>query len=136
MDIDYNALTLEQLKEINRKSAAAIKSYENRTRKETIAQAIEIAKAAGFASLEEMVAIQPARVGKADPKYRHPENPDLDWAGRRRKPGWIAEAWRPESRSTTSPSDRMPFSHPYSGRAASDGDDFSACGTEEQCVSI
>lgn len=92
MDIDYNTLTLEQLKEINRESAAAITSYEARTRKEAIAKATEIAKAAGFASLEEMVTTKPARAGKAEPKYRHPENPDLTWTGRGRKPGWIAEA--------------------------------------------
>ena len=89
MDIDYNTLTLEQLKEINRKSAAAITSYEGRARKEALAKATEIAKAAGFASLEDMMAAQPA---KAEPKYRHPENPDLTWTGRGRKPGWIAEA--------------------------------------------
>ena len=89
MDIDYNTLTLEQLKEINRKSAAAITSHEGRTRKDAIAKATEIAKAAGFASLEDMMAAQPA---KAEPKYRHPENPDLTWSGRGRKPGWIVEA--------------------------------------------
>lgn len=92
MDIDYNTLTLEQLKEINRKSAAAITSYESRSRKEAIAKATEIAKAAGFASLEDMVSAKPARAGKAEPKYRHPENPDLTWTGRGRKPGWISEA--------------------------------------------
>ena len=92
MDIDYNTLTLEQLKEINRKSAAAITSYEGRTRKEAIAKATEIARAAGFSSLEDMMAAQPAKAGKAEPKYRHPENPDLTWTGRGRKPSWIAEA--------------------------------------------
>lgn len=92
MDIDYNSLTLDQLKEINRKSAAAIASYESRTRKEAIAKATEIARAAGFASLEDMVAAKPGRGGKTEPKYRHPENPDLTWTGRGRKPGWITEA--------------------------------------------
>lgn len=92
MEIDYNTLTLEQLKDINRKSAAAIKSFETRTRKEAVAKATEIAKAAGFASLEEMIANQPAKAGKVEPKYRHPENPALTWTGRGRKPRWIAEA--------------------------------------------
>ena len=92
MDIDYNALSLDQLKEINKKSAAAISSYENRQRKEAVSKAIEIAKAAGFSSLEEMMASQPAKPAKAEPKYRHPENPDLTWSGRGRKPSWIVEA--------------------------------------------
>nr|WP_237168693.1 H-NS histone family protein [Paracoccus shandongensis] len=73
-------------------SAAAIKSFETRTRKEAITKATEIAKAAGFASLEDMMAAQPGNAGKAEPKYRHPENPDLTWTGRGRKPGWIGEA--------------------------------------------
>jgi DNA-binding protein H-NS len=89
MDIDYNALSLDQLEEINKKSSAAISSYENRQRKEAVSKATEIAKAAGFSSLEEMMASQPA---KTEPKYRHPENPDLAWSGRGRKPSWIVEA--------------------------------------------
>ena len=92
MDINYNELTLEQLKEINKKSAAAIANFENRRKKDAIQKATEIAKAAGFASLEDMMAAQPAKAGKTEPKYRHPENPDLTWTGRGRKPGWIAEA--------------------------------------------
>lgn len=91
MDINYNDLSLEQLKEINKKSAAAIADFENRRKKEAIQKATEIAKAAGFASLEDMLAAQPVKQ-KAEPKYRHPENPDLTWSGRGRKPGWISEA--------------------------------------------
>ena len=91
MDINYNELSLEQLKEINKKSAAAIADFENRRKKNAIQKATEIAKAAGFASLEDMLAAQPAKQ-KAEPKYRHPENSELTWSGRGRKPGWIAEA--------------------------------------------
>ncbi|MBM3604684.1 MAG: H-NS histone family protein [Alphaproteobacteria bacterium] len=92
MDINYNELTLEQLKEINKKSAAAIADFENRRKKEAVQKATEIAKAAGFSSLEEMLTAQPAKRQQAEPKYRHPENPELTWTGRGRKPGWIAEA--------------------------------------------
>jgi DNA-binding protein H-NS len=53
MDINYNELSLEQLKEINKKSAAAIADFENRRKKDAIQKATEIAKAAGFASLED-----------------------------------------------------------------------------------
>jgi DNA-binding protein H-NS len=38
-----------------------------------------------------MLAARPAKQ-KAEPKYRHPDNPDLTWSGRGRKPGCIAEA--------------------------------------------
>lgn len=92
MDISYDELTLEQLKDINRQSARAIASFEDRQRKEAILKATEIAKAAGFSSLEEMIAAQPAKRVQAEAKYRHPENPKLTWTGRGRKPSWIAEA--------------------------------------------
>ena len=92
MDINYNELTLEQLKEINKKSAAAIADFESRRKKEAIQKATEIAKAAGFSSLEDMLAAQPAKRRQAEPRYRHPENAELTWSGRGRKPSWIVEA--------------------------------------------
>lgn len=92
MDLDYNALSLDQLKELNKKSAVAIADYENRRRKEAVSKVTEIAKAAGFSSLEEMMASLPAKPAKAEPKYRHPENPEMTWSGRGRKPSWIVEA--------------------------------------------
>ncbi|MTE01500.1 H-NS histone family protein [Paracoccus sp. YIM 132242] len=92
MDIDYNQMTLEQLKEINRKSAAAIADHEGRQRKQAIQKATEIARAAGFSSLEEMIAAGPAKKAQGEARYRHPDNPAMTWTGRGRKPGWIVEA--------------------------------------------
>jgi DNA-binding protein H-NS len=92
VDINYNELTLEQLKEINRKSAAAIAAFESRRKKEAVAKATEIAKAAGFSSLKDMLSAEPAKSRETEPKYRHPENPELTWSGRGRKPNWIADA--------------------------------------------
>lgn len=66
MDINYDELTLGQLKDINRQSAKAIASFEDRQKKEAIAKATEIAKAAGFSSLEEMIAAQPAKRVRAE----------------------------------------------------------------------
>lgn len=92
MDIDYNSLSLAELKEINKKSAAAIASYEVRQRKDAIAKANEIAKQAGFPNLEAMLAATPAKRKSPEPKYRHPENAEMTWSGRGRKPTWLAEA--------------------------------------------
>ena len=64
---------------------------------EAIAKATDIAKAAGFSSLDDILAARPAKQ-KAKPKYRHPDNPDLTWNCRGRKPGCIAEALETESR--------------------------------------
>ena len=93
MQIDYNSLSLDQLKEIKKNSELAIADYQTRQRKEAVAKATEIAKAAGFSSLENMLAAQSTKKPQwANPKYRHPENPELTWTGRGRKPAWIAEA--------------------------------------------
>lgn len=92
MDINYNELSLEDLKEINRKSAAAIADHESRQKKQAIQKATEIARAAGFSSLEEMIAAQPAKRPQGEARYRNPENPEMTWTGRGRKPGWIVEA--------------------------------------------
>lgn len=92
MDINYTDLTLEQLKEINKRSAAAIADFESRQKKAALAKATEIAKAAGFSSLQDMLAAQPAKTRQSEPKYRHPDNAELTWSGLGRKPKWIAEA--------------------------------------------
>ena len=34
------------------------------------------------------------RSGSTGPKYRHPENPEVAWSGRGRKPGWFIDALR------------------------------------------
>ena len=61
MDIKYNELTLEQLKDINKKSTAAIASFEKRKKKEAIFKATTIAKEAGFSSLQELIESQPKK---------------------------------------------------------------------------
>ena len=48
----------------------------------------------GF-SLKELTGVSPARSKgrtKNPPKYRHPENPEITWTGRGRKPQWIKDA--------------------------------------------
>ena len=94
MDIDYNSLSLDELREIYKKSGQAIESFEARKRKDAISQAIAIAREAGFSSLEEMLSAAPAKK-PVEPKYRHPENPELTWSGRGRKPRWIVDSGRP-----------------------------------------
>lgn len=66
-DMNHEELTLEQPKDINRRSASAIASFEDRQKKEAISKATEIAKAAGFSSWEEMIAPQPAKRVRPQP---------------------------------------------------------------------
>ena len=109
MDINYDELTLGQLKDINRQSAKAIASFEDRQKKEAFSKANEIAKAAGFSSLEEMIAAQPAKRAQAEAKYRLSEIPSsLGLAGAVSRAGSLRR-WKRESPWTTSRSNSRLF---------------------------
>ncbi|KRW96556.1 H-NS family nucleoid-associated regulatory protein [Paracoccus sp. MKU1] len=91
-DIDLNALSLAELKQLEKSVAKAITSFEDRRKAEARAAAEAVAKEHGF-SLGELAEMTPAhKRATVAPKYRHPENPEITWSGRGRKPGWIAEA--------------------------------------------
>ncbi|WP_299751759.1 H-NS histone family protein [uncultured Tateyamaria sp.] len=89
--IEWDKLSLEELKSIQKEATKAISSYEARKRKEALA-AIE-AKAAemGF-SLGELTGGAKPKGPKAAPKYCHPEIPAKTWTGRGRQPNWVKEA--------------------------------------------
>ena len=90
-DIDLNALSLAELKQLEKNVAKAIASFEDRRKAEARAAAETVAKEYGF-SLGDLVNAAPSRKGAAPvAKYRHPENPEITWSGRGRKPAWIAE---------------------------------------------
>ncbi|MBT0779175.1 H-NS histone family protein [Paracoccus sp. pheM1] len=90
-DIDLNALSLAELKQLEKNVAKAIASFEDRRKAEARAAAEAVAKEHGF-SLGDLVDVASARKSAAvAPKYRHPENPEITWSGRGRKPAWIAE---------------------------------------------
>lgn len=88
-DIDLNALSLAELKQLEKNLAKAIASFEDRRKAEARAAAEAVAREHGF-SLNDLANAAPSRKGAA-PKYRHPENPEITWSGRGRKPVWIAE---------------------------------------------
>lgn len=91
-DIDLNALSLAELKQLEKNVAKAIASFEDRRKAEARAAAEAVAKEHGF-SLSELAEMTPAQKrATVAPKYRHPENPEISWSGRGRKPGWIVEA--------------------------------------------
>ncbi|KGJ01431.1 H-NS histone family protein (plasmid) [Paracoccus versutus] len=91
-DIDLNALSLAELKQLEKNVAKAIASFEDRRKAcEARAGAEAVAKEHGF-SLSDLAEIaQSQKRAAAAPKYRHPENPELIWSGRGRKPAWIVE---------------------------------------------
>jgi DNA-binding protein H-NS len=92
MDVDLNELDLDDLKSLQKKVATAIDNFEQKKRDEALAAAKAIASEHGF-KLEDLMGDAPSKKTKtkAAPKYAHPENSELTWSGRGRKPAWIIE---------------------------------------------
>ncbi|SIS72199.1 DNA-binding protein H-NS [Roseivivax lentus] len=90
MSVDLSKMSLEDLKQLEKDVAKAIKSFEARKKAEAMAAAEAAAKEFGF-SLNELSGGTNAKTVSV-PKYQHPENPELTWTGRGRKPKWFEEA--------------------------------------------
>lgn len=88
--VDLKSLSLEELKKLEKDVAKAIKSFEERQRKEALAAADAAARKLGF-SLSELTGTKKSK-SKAPAKYAHPENSSLTWTGRGRQPAWYKDA--------------------------------------------
>lgn len=92
MQIDLGALSLAELKDLQTRVARAIASYDERRKKEVLAELEEAARARGF-SLAELTAMRASRKRAASTvTYANPENRSQTWSGRGRKPGWFIAA--------------------------------------------
>lgn len=92
MDTDLNSLSLKELKELQARIARAISSYEDRRKKEALAELEEKARQMGF-SLAELTGASSGRAkAPVAPKYANPADRTETWSGRGRKPRWFAEA--------------------------------------------
>ena len=92
MKLDVNTLSLKELKDLQSQVAKAISGYEDRKKREALAELEEKAKALGF-SLAELTGVAAGR--KRSPsvaKYANPANKSDTWSGRGRKPRWFSEA--------------------------------------------
>ena len=88
-DFNLEALSLKDLRQLQKDLAKAISTYEDRHKTEARAKLDAIAKEMGY-SLADMIGteVKPTRT-PAVPKYRHQEKPSLTWSGRGRKPLWF-----------------------------------------------
>lgn len=87
-------MSLDELKTLRKDVEKAIQSYETRKRNEALAAAEAAAKEVGY-SLSELLGTSKQSKGKGrvnPPKYQHPENAELTWTGKGRKPAWIKAA--------------------------------------------
>ena len=92
MTLDLNKLSLKELKDLQAQVTKAIASYEDRRKKEAIAELEEKARAMGF-SLAELTGVSVGRKrAPAVAKYANPADPSETWSGRGRKPHWFNDA--------------------------------------------
>ena len=91
-DFDLEALSLTELKKMQKDIAKAISTFEDRQKAEARAKVEAFARDLGY-SLAELVGTE-TKIARAPApaKYRHPENPALTWSGRGRRPQWFVDA--------------------------------------------
>lgn len=92
-EIDLEALSLDELKRLQKEVTKAIDDFEARRQREAIAAVEEKARELGFTFAELAAAVPAKKMGKtkSPPKYQHPDNPSITWTGKGRQPEWIKE---------------------------------------------
>jgi DNA-binding protein H-NS len=89
---NLNNLSLRELKDLQSQVVKAIATFEDRKKKEALAELQEVARAKGF-TLEELTGASVVRRrAPASAKYANPANAADTWSGRGRKPRWFIEA--------------------------------------------
>ena len=90
-DLNLEALSLKELRQLQKDLAKAISTYEDRHKAEARTKLEAIAKEMGY-SLADLIGVDAKAIrAPAVAKYRHPDNAALTWSGRGRKPQWFAD---------------------------------------------
>ena len=93
--MDLSTLSVPQLRDLQQQIPAELKRRESEDKERVLNEARAFIKARGY-TIEDLltkeVKVKSAPVKKVQVKYRHPENPELEWTGRGRQPKWVA-AW-------------------------------------------
>lgn len=92
MAADINNFSLKELKELQSQVAKAIANFEDRKKKEALAEIEEFARAKGFSLAELTGAPVTRKRSPAVAKYANPADAADTWSGRGRKPRWFAAA--------------------------------------------
>lgn len=94
--MQLKTMTLEELKQLRKDVEKEITTFEARRLREAREKLEAHAREMGltiediFFSGTDMKGLKkPRKVNP--PKYRHPENPEMTWTGRGRKPAWLNE---------------------------------------------
>ncbi|MEY4697254.1 MAG: hypothetical protein RIT14_1682 [Pseudomonadota bacterium] len=92
VSINLHELSLKELKDLQQQVARAIATFEDRKKKEALAELEEKARSLGFSLSELTGAAMPRKRASASAKYANPANPADTWSGRGRKPRWFDAA--------------------------------------------
>ncbi|WP_375572989.1 H-NS histone family protein [Seohaeicola saemankumensis] len=94
-NIHLEEISLSELKSLHKQVTKAIESFEERQKKQALAELEAKANEFGF-SLSELTGATVAKKKRksAPPKYRHPDDASITWTGRGRHPDWFKEAVR------------------------------------------
>ncbi|MBU1363515.1 MAG: H-NS histone family protein [Gammaproteobacteria bacterium] len=93
--MDISTLSVAQLRDLQQQIPAEIKRREAQEKVTVLNELRAIAKTRGYAIedlLGKEVKVKASSGNKVKVKYRHPQNVELEWTGRGRKPKWV-EAW-------------------------------------------
>ena len=93
--MDLSTLSVSQLRDLQQQIPAEIKRREAQEKVNILNEVRAFAKARGYA-IEDLLGkeakVKAVSGNKVKVKYHHPQNPELEWTGRGRKPKWV-EAW-------------------------------------------
>ncbi|GAB4260218.1 MAG: H-NS histone family protein [Pararhodobacter sp.] len=90
--IDLEALSLKELKKLQKSVEAAIADFEDRERRKALAEVEAFARERGLTPAD-LAALTTRRTRRpAAPKYANPANPSQTWTGRGRRPRWVDAA--------------------------------------------
>jgi DNA-binding protein H-NS len=93
--VDLSKLSIEDLETLVRDAQAEIVARKEAERERVLQQMRELAASLGM-TLEDVLRMEKRSGGggggAVQAKYRHPDNPDLTWSGRGKRPAWVTEA--------------------------------------------
>lgn len=90
-DLNLDAMSLKELRQLQKDLTKAISTYEDRHKSEALAKLEMVAKEMGYSLSELIGAEMKTTRAPAAAKYRHPESARLTWSGRGRKPRWFED---------------------------------------------
>lgn len=97
---DLSNHAIGELRKLELSVAEALRERQSQEVLNAREQILKLARDAGI-DLSKLVKLNsplPARTGTVKTKYRHPDQPGLQWTGRGRQPGWVRE-WLAAGRS-------------------------------------